>query len=166
MNTNPPPSPDRQPDDPLDARLADRLDAALKQLPPVTAPRALSRNVLALIEARANRPWWQKAWWDWPLGARVAFAIVAVLLGATLSSGGFVLGEGATSYSQVLLERVESPELSAYPASLEPIVNAGLLLWEQGSRPLLLGLGGLAVMLYLACIGLGTACFQFLQKRS
>ena len=158
----PTPSPSPEPD----PNLARQLDRALKDLPSVAAPPSLARNVRALLEARARRPWWQRAWWEWPLAARATFAALAVLAGAALSSGSFLVGEGAESYSQSLLQQFTSPAPAMDLAHFDSLADAASLVWDRAARPLLTIAGGIALALYLTCIGLGTACFRLLQRRS
>ena len=64
----------------LDPRLAALVDAELKKLPPLAAPESLARDVMAVLAARANTPWWHRAWWDWPLTAKFPRTMVHFLM--------------------------------------------------------------------------------------
>jgi len=73
---------------------ADRADElerlvarALREEPPTAAPASLESRVLAALERRAVRPWWQRGFAAWPLALRALFTAgaagsVAVLLWA------------------------------------------------------------------------------------
>ena len=54
----------------FDSKLEALLNSELKALPPLKAPSSLAPNVMAILAARARIPWWQRAWWDWPLSAK------------------------------------------------------------------------------------------------
>ena len=145
-----------------DPKLATQIDAALKGLPDSPAPSSLAHRVLAAIETRRAAPWWRRSWWEWPLAARVAFAVLAAGFAAILSGGGYVLSEGATAYSREWTERLVAADL--HPSSFDPLWNAGQLLWAQAIQPLFHYAAVVTVVLYLICIGLGTACFRFAVK--
>ena len=148
----------------LDPRLEAQLDQALKSLPPIEAPAALAPGVLAILAARARLPWWQHAWWDWPLSAKAAFLILTIAVAGLLAGGGIFFGEGPEGYSVVLLERLH-PFVTLIDI-LAPLASAGLLVWETIGEPFLL-YGALCVgALYLTCLGMGTACFRYALKRA
>ena len=147
-----------------DPKLVAQIDAALKNLPTAQAPPSLIRHVLATIEARQAQPWWRSSWWHWPITAKAAFAILAVALAAVLSGGGFVLSENAVLYSKQWMSNWSVDGF--HFASLDSLSNAGYLVWTQAMQPLLhYGLVA-AGLLYLVCVGLGTACFRFAVKHA
>jgi len=76
-----------------DAKLETALHEALSELPLHRAPKSLVPHVLQTI---AMRPWWQRAWWEWPVAAQVGFAVVALLLVAATGGGGWWLNESVT----------------------------------------------------------------------
>ena len=51
---------------------SDRLTRALGQLPAPTAPHTLLPRVMAAVQAWAMRPWYERAWFTWPVGWQVA----------------------------------------------------------------------------------------------
>jgi hypothetical protein len=147
-----------------DPELASLLDAELKKLPPVPAPRTLVPNVVATLAARPARPWWQGAWWDWPVLAKAAFLLLALSVVAAFSTGGLWLDDNVTTYSQQVASRL-TPWTGLWD-TLAPLTNAGLLLWEKIAQPVLLHGLALGGALYLICIGAGTALFRTALKRS
>lgn len=52
------------------------IDRLLRDQPPRRAPARLAQRVLAEIERREARPWWQKGFYAWPVAARVAFCLM------------------------------------------------------------------------------------------
>ncbi len=148
----------------LDPGLEAQLDQALRSLPPLEAPASLAPGVLAILASRARLPWWQRAWWDWPLSAKAAFLILTVAVAGLLAGGGLLFGEGVEGYPVVLLERLH-PFVTLLDI-LASIASAGLLVMETVGEPFLL-YGALCVgALYLACLGMGTACFRYALKRA
>ena len=56
-----------------DDKLAAALDRELKALPDLPAPASFAAGVMAMVRAYELRPWWLRAWVEWPLpvqGAR------------------------------------------------------------------------------------------------
>ncbi len=148
----------------LDPRLEAQLDHALKSLPPIEAPAGLAPGVLAILAARARQPWWERAWWDWPLSAKAAFLVLTVAVAGLLAGGGLFFGEGAESYGIGLLDWLH-PFVTLMEI-LAPLASAGLLVWETIGEPFLI-YGALCIgALYLTCLGMGTACFRYALKRA
>ncbi len=69
-----------QPDS--EARLEKFIGKVLSEQPLRRAPADLSARVLARIEQRAARAWWQMGFNEWPLSARVLFLLVSVVVAA------------------------------------------------------------------------------------
>src|ERR1700736_1870656 len=63
------------------------VDRELRQLPLPRAPHTLLPRVLAAVQAWAQRPWYERAWFTWPLAwqmASVSALILIVCAGAAL----------------------------------------------------------------------------------
>jgi hypothetical protein len=148
----------------FDPKLEALLDAELKQLPPITAPASLLPNVLSAIAARAELPWWQRAWWDWPLTAKAAFLLLALTIAGVFSGGGVMLDEGVSHYSQQVTERL-GPVKSIWDA-VATLLTVTWSLVDKFGQPFFLyaaiGIG----LLYLAFLGLGTVCVRYALKRA
>ena len=146
-----------------DPKLTSQLDAALKKLPDAKAPPSLLRQVLSAIETQNALPWWRRSWWNWPATAKTAFAVITTALAVMLSGGGFVLSEGATTYSKQWTERLAVADV--HGTFLDSVLNAVHVL-GHAFQPLVHYAVIAGVILYLACIGLGTACFRFAVKHA
>jgi|RhiMethySRZTD1v2_1073278.scaffolds.fasta_scaffold1550271_2 hypothetical protein len=146
-----------------DPQLADQIDAALKQLPLVPAPRELAGQVRAALLARAARPWWRREWWHWPVLARAALLSFAAAVIVALGSSSALLDVDPTNVSQLGARLVPAV---GYPGPLETLVNAGHVLWERAVAPQILHFGAGLALLYLVCVGLGTVYFRFALKRA
>jgi len=118
-----------------------RVHEELRRLPAPLAPHTLMPRVLAAVDAWARRPWYERAWFTWPIGWRIAS--VAVL--ALAVYGTFIV-----------------PPL---PGSVVAASNAGGVLWRALIEPLLGYVVGLVVLMGLACAVFGAALnYLFLER--
>lgn len=147
----------------IDRKLEALLGAELKKLPLLSAPTTLVPQVLAILAARKALPWWQRAWWDWPLPAKAAFLLIAVAIAGAFGSGGVLLDQGVASYSQQMSERL-APASTLWDTALS-LRTAVAHLWAQAAQPLLVTLMIAAGMLYLVCVGVGTAFVRTALRR-
>lgn len=147
----------------MDPKLEALLHRELKELPPPKAPSSLAPNVMAILAARSRVPWWQRAWWDWPVAAKAAFVVLALVVAGAFGGGSALLGEGVSGYSLALSERLDFSE--SILANFTPLVYAVHRLWEELAQPFLLYAAIAAGAVYLTFIGVGTACFRFALKR-
>lgn len=65
-----------------EAKLEKLIGRVLREQPLRRAPADFSARVLAHIEQRAARAWWQMGFGEWPLPARVLFLLASVAIGA------------------------------------------------------------------------------------
>jgi hypothetical protein len=147
----------------VDPKLEKLIGAALKNLPFSKAPAALAPRVLSILAARASLPWWHRAWWDWPLAAQATFLLVALAIAGGFSGGTLILDQRAAAYSQQATERLAP--IAGLGDTGMTLVNALGLLWEKAAQPFVLHGVVLAGVLYLICLGLGTACVRYALKR-
>jgi hypothetical protein len=148
----------------FDPQLESLLGAQLKRLPPIPAPASLLPKVMSAIAARAAVPWWQRAWWDWPLTAKAAFLLMAVAIAGAFSGGGVALDDGVSHYSQQVTERL-GPVKSVWDAVVT-LLNVTWSLVDRIGQPLLLHAAFGIGLLYLTCLGLGTVCVRYALKRA
>lgn len=126
------------------------LHAELTKLPNRRAPATLVPRVLAALEARGARPWWQQPWMAWPRWCQAASAaFVAGILGM------------AWWAEPLAVDRAQS---SLSPLSQQWSAATGWFQSSSGFFGLLPGgwMTELAVIagLYLVCVGLATACVR------
>jgi hypothetical protein len=149
----------------FDPKLEPLIDAALKELPPLSAPGTLVPGVMAILKTRLQRqPWWRQVWWDWPLPAKAAFLLLALALFGGFGRGGLILDYGVTSYSQQLFERLAP--VTNLGDTLLTLFSAAGLLGQKAADLLLVYVLILAGALYLTCLLLGTACVRYALKRA
>lgn len=142
-----------------------RLDRELKALPDRAAPRTLIPRVLAAIEARACLPWYRRPWWEWPLPFQVLSLLgLSALLGLAtwllIHAGDIGLTVSVPGEVQSLLAPV-APVWSALSALAGAVAS---VLRGLGGWVVLAG-GGFCAVMYLSCIGLGTACYRLAFNR-
>ena len=118
-----------------------RVHEELRRLPAPKAPRTLMPRVLSAVDAWANRPWYTRAWFAWPLG----WQIVSVVLLAGVVYGAWRLP----------------------PAPPQVIAAAGAtrVIWEALVQPLLPYLVVVMVLMGLACALFGAALNYVLLER-
>ena len=118
-----------------------RVHDELRRLPGPLAPQTLLPRVLAAVDAWANRPWYGRAWFTWPLGWQIAS--VAALVFAVYGTW----------------------NLPPLPASVVTTTNAGGVIWRTLIEPLLGYVVGLVVLMCLACAVFGAALnYLFLER--
>ena len=148
----------------FDPELESLFDAELKKLPPMVAPSSLLPNVMSAIAGRARLPWWQHAWWDWPLTAKAAFLLLALAIAGAFSGGGVIIDESVSNYSQQVVERF-SPITSLW-GTVVTVLNVGRSMVEKMGQPIFLHVVMFIGLLYLTCLGLGTVCVRYALKRA
>lgn len=157
-HSSPTPTPDPDP------QLASLIDAGLKKLPPVSAPASLAARVMAVLESRAALPWWQRAWWDWPLAAKAAFVALALVLAGAFSGGNLWLNDSLARTPGVEEVGIQQPApLSGLAGTA---VNFGQILWDNFGQPYLLYLAAFVAMAYLVCVGAGTLFLRVAVRRN
>ena len=161
--SRPKPSLDYSMKDEFDPKLEALLSDELKALPPLQAPATLATGVMAILAARARVPWWQRAWWDWPLSAKAAFVVLTIAVAGAMGGGGHFLGEGAAGYSADLMERFNPAD--GIFGNFTPLADAAILMWHQFAQPFVFYGAVLAGALYLMFVGLGSVCFRLAAKR-
>jgi hypothetical protein len=128
----------------------------LRQLPPPRAPHTLLPRVMAAVHAWTRRPWYERAWFTWPLGWQMASAAALILLVA----GGGMLLPGAWAAAVAGASTLAAPRLSevAEVAGRTAVaVNAAGVLWRALFEPFLPYVFGLALLMCLACAAFGAA---------
>jgi hypothetical protein len=148
----------------IDPQLESLIDAELKRLPPAKAPVTLAPRVMALLAARERLPWWQHAWWDWPVAAKLAFLVIGLALAGAAGRGGVILDQGIATYTQEVTGKLSM--MSSLQDSWQTLSGTAGLLWDKAAQPFLLHAVIIAAALYVICLGLGTAFIRSALNRN
>lgn len=138
------------------------IHQTLRSLPDRRAPRSLEARVLAAIEARAARPWWQQSFAQWPMAARIVFLLFSAglvklaLMAAVWVMGGFDAATYTSAFSNQFawIERI-SAAFTGMADLCGLVFRAIPPLWLYG---------GLAVFagIYVTLFGLGATAYRTL----
>jgi len=139
------------------------IHAELQRLPEMEAPAVLHRRVLAAIaeeQADAVRAWWRRAWWNWPVPARVVSLLFFLSLGGVVCVLPWTVADVVSQSSDRLGSVWES--LQAGMGIAVPVITSlGALGQSMASNPWVLGGVGVAFLTYLFLVGVGTFYVQF-----
>jgi hypothetical protein len=127
----------------------------LRQLPPPRAPHTLLPRVLAAVQAWTLRPWYERAWFTWPLGWQLASAAALILL---VAAGGMLLPGARAAASEFVAPVVG--EVAGVAGRTAVAVNAVVVLWRALVAPLVPYVFGLALLMCAACAAFGAALNQ------
>lgn len=152
--------------EPWNAETLERvLDRELKELPPVPAPRTLLHRVMLAVHERERVPWFRRAWPAWP---RQAQCLSLALLGLIGLGVCVLFFEAASGFSPAgawtRLERLGRELMPAWQG-IAALGNAGLLVFKTAGQQILLWGVGLALLAWLGCVGLTTACYRLATQK-
>jgi hypothetical protein len=149
--------------DPVD--LETLVDRELRQLPVPRAPHTLLPRVMAAVQAWAQRPWYERAWFTWPLGWQLAsIAVLILIVGASavlLPRTGAAAGALASTMTGRVMEDVGPVAQRAAAAA-----NTARVIWHALLEPLVAYLSGLVVLMCLACAAFGAALNRVVFERA
>jgi hypothetical protein len=132
----------------------DRVSRALNQLPLLRAPETLLPRVMAAVQAWAGRPWYERAWFTWPIGwqfATFALLVLMVVLAWEWAPTSLTL--------TALSARLPAPRvpLSDDTTSwLSAVRLAASVLWH-GLQPVLLYAFAIVVVMTSTCLAVAMA---------
>jgi hypothetical protein len=135
-----------------DAELETLIDGELRRLPAPSAPPTLLPRVLMSVRAWTARPWYERAWFTWPVGWQVASAAALILL----VIAGAVLMPGARAAASTLAAPAIG-ELAMVAARMAVAANAAAVLWRALVEPFVAYVFGVVALMCLACATFGAA---------
>lgn len=140
-------------------------EAALKQLPPRTAPPAMIPGVLRAIAEREARPWWRKSWMGWPVWFKVLFLVLSAVVGLAMVRLCSVFA--AEAVQTVSTSRTYVLGQKFLHTGFEMIGGVASYLWNSIlglPTPYLIGLGLIVAFAYAACVGAGLAIHRLVRS--
>ncbi len=143
----------------------EQLHRDLMELPDLDAPPTLIPGVLSRLTASEPAAWYQRAWWQWPIGLRIASAAFVI---AVLGTLGWVAGSvGGLGLGLRLVDLVTA-SMAAGSAALDQIatlLGSGGAFWMEHGQMILLGAATLLLAAYLTCVAAGTALYRLAWRR-
>jgi len=145
--------------------LETHVDRALRQLPLPRAPHTLLPRVLAAVQEWTLRPWYERAWFTWPLGWQVVSAASLIML---IVGGGMLLptAEAAADGAMSTLAAGMISDVVGVWQRVEVTANTARILWATLVEPLVPYAFALVVLMCLACAALGTALNHVVLARA
>jgi hypothetical protein len=111
-----------------------RIHEELRRLPDPLAPGTLLPRILAAVDTWANRPWYARAWFTWPLGWQVASIAVFCAIGACAVMVAPSLESAAARIATAYIASTGGGVVGA-GGRLEATMNAVVILWRAVIRP-------------------------------
>jgi hypothetical protein len=149
----------------LPAELESLIDRELRHLPLPRAPQTLLPRVMAAVQHWARRPWYERAWFTWPVWGQVA-SIAALTL---LFAGVVVILPGVVAAAANAAEPAVSG-LTSHAAAVEQNVQiaatAAAVIWRALVGPLLPYAFAVALLMLLACAAFGSALNHLVLERA
>lgn len=144
-----------------DDKLEKLIHQELAKLSELQAPQTLIPRVMEAIRIEGAKPWWQRSWFGWPFGVRVASLGFALsLLALMFSSLTFLAPDlGASTFGSQTIAVWLAPFalagdiISTLAGAVVVILNAVGKFWMFLSL-------AIAFLMYTSCVGIGTLCFR------
>lgn len=137
----------------------------LRRLPLPEAPATLLPRVLAAVQAWTERPWYERAWFTWPLGWQVIS--VAALVGfAGAVAVIFPSAEQALVAAMAARTAAAVAAFESAAGHAQALVAAGRIVWRAVGEPLVPYAFGVVLLMCLACVAFGTALNRVAFERT
>jgi hypothetical protein len=140
--------------------LEELIQRELAKLPEREAPTTLIPRVLAEIQARARKHWWQRPWTHWPRSLQlVSLPFMIASAGAAVAGVSLTWNFIASNWSVDSASETMGRLGDAWDI-LSVLGNAVLMLGRAAGQEWLLLALCIPLSMYLACVGLGTLCYR------
>jgi hypothetical protein len=128
----------------------------LRELPELQAPATLAPRVLEALQWRTEHRWWRRPWrfWSWPLRL-LALSLISLAISLAVSAL-YLVQVGAVQPLWAALAQQLAGWAFLWDVPRALVMALGTVLRSSVGPYWIYGLGLVSVM-YVACIGLGTA---------
>jgi hypothetical protein len=141
------------------------VDRAVRQLPEPVAPRTLLPRVMAAVHAWRHRPWYARAWFTWPVWGQVAsLAVLALLFAGAAVVLPDVLAAAAQAAAPVA--GGVSGRMATIARTVDVAAQSAAVIWRIVVQPLVPYVFAIAMLMFLACLALGTAVNHLVLERA
>ena len=138
--------------DPLD--LERLIDRQLRELPPPRAPRSLLPRVMTAVELAADRPWYTRAWLNWPGGWQVASVLLLI---GVVTGGVLILPQLRAAATALTFVADVRGDVATSARDMEVASTAVRVLWRTLLAPVVPYAFALITLMCAACAVFGTA---------
>jgi hypothetical protein len=126
----------------------------LQKLPAPRAPRSLLPRVMAAVAETAERPWYTRAWLEWPLGWQVASAVLVLVVFAGVAA---LLPAVRAAASTLTFVADVQGDVADTARDVEVATTAVRVLWRALVAPVVPYAFGLVFLMCAACAIFGAA---------
>ena len=130
------------------------IDRELRALPPPHAPRALLPRIMAAVEDRAQRPWYTRAWLQWPVGWQLASALMLI---GVVATGGVLLPQLRAAVMALSVVAKLRGDVAESAREVEVATTAVRVVWRTLLAPVVPWAFALITLMCAACAVFGTA---------
>jgi hypothetical protein len=130
------------------------IDRELRSLPAPRAPRTLLPRVMAAATAAAERPWYSRAWLQWPVGWQLASAMALIAL---MAAGSVVLPQIRDAVEAISFVANVRSDVASSAREVETATSAVRVLWRTLLAPVVPWAFALVTLMCAACAVFGTA---------
>jgi len=130
------------------------IDRELRALPPPRAPRALLPRVMAAVEERARRPWYTRAWLQWPVGWQFASALALI---GVVATGSVLLPQLRDAVMALTFVANVRGDVAESAREVEVATTAVRVVWRTLLAPVVPWAFALITLMCAACAVFGTA---------
>ncbi len=136
------------------------LHAVLRGQPVLRAPASLEQRVRAEIARRAERPWWQRSFGEWPVMVRGAFVALSGCAACICIAGTLALlnGPGAEMAAVVLREA------GAWRLLMQSVAESGAHMLARVSPGWWWLAGGIVAAAAAGLLGIGATAYRLLWR--
>jgi hypothetical protein len=137
----------------------------LRRLPSLEAPSTLLPRVMAAVQQWTLRPWYERAWFTWPLGWQViSLAALVGLAGAGVVA--FPSAEHALVTAIAARTVIMTAALGSVLGHAEAAIAAGRIVWRALGEPLVPYAFTVVLLMCLACVAFGTVLNRVAFERT
>ena len=138
--------------DPAD--LERRLDRELRTLQVPRAPRTLLPRVMAAVEERTQRPWYSRAWLEWPVAMQLTSALALIGL---VAAGSVLLPQLRAAVTALSFVADVQNDVADSARNVEVVTTAVRVVWQTLLAPVVPWAFALVTLMGAACAVFGTA---------
>ncbi len=152
-------------DEKTDRILEKIIHQELASLPELEAPRTLVPLVMEALQLRAKKPWWRGPWTGWPFAVQTLSAVALLAVAGGVFWGGVWVWDAFAGDALARGIAAAGSFFASMASYAETLGRAGALVGKTMGKTWVIGCAAVVTSLYLTCIGVGTVCFQVIQKR-